>query len=88
MAQLQIRDKIKIIADAVKQDNLIKERPKRIGLRLFFILSIVWIIGILILALLLAVNQYVKTAGLLLILTAISFYIVYKLMTAEDLNSL
>lgn len=88
MSQMQIRDKIRKVAEAVKQDDLIKERPKKIGLLVFFTFAIVCLICMLVVAILLAVNNFYKTAFVLAVITIGSFYMIYKLITADDLQSL
>lgn len=85
---MQIRDKIRKVAEAVKQDDLIKERPKKIGLLVFFTFAIVCLICMLVVAILLAVNNFYKTAFVLAVITIGSFYMIYKLITADDLQSL
>lgn len=88
MSQLPIRDKLKVIAEAVKHNDQINERSKNIGLTTFFIAAIIGLVAVLVLALLLAFNHYLKTALFLTIVAIFAFYIIYKLITAEDLNSM
>lgn len=88
MSQLPIRDKLNVIAEAVKDNDQISERPKSIGLSVFFIVAIIGLVAVFALAILLALNHYIKTAGFLTIIAIIAFYIIYKLITAEDLNSM
>ena len=85
---MQIRDKIRKVAEAVKQDDLIKERPKKIGLLLFFIFAIICLISMFVVAILLAVNNFYKTAFILAVITIGFCYMIYKLITADDLQSL
>lgn len=88
MSQLQLQDKLRKIAEVVKNGDQMNERPKKIGLLLFFICAFVGIVSLFLLALLLAVNRYVKTALFLMLIAMLFFYIIYKLITADDLSSL
>ncbi|WP_318614955.1 hypothetical protein [Sporosarcina sp. YIM B06819] len=88
MADMQLREKIKKITAAAKQNDSIPERSKNIGLIIFLILFGCGTFVLFALAIGLTLNGHFISAVVLFLITTLLVYSVVKMMTAEDIQPL
>lgn len=86
MSQMPMREKLKKIAEAAKDGGRINERPKKIGLLIFFIFTAIGIIAIFAFAIVLLIHGYKISALISSLFATFLLYIAYKLITADDIS--
>lgn len=88
MSDMHLQNKLRKITEAAKNGEHIPERPKKVGMLIFFIISAIGLLGLAALAIALAVYGH-RLSGLIIFLIAISLmYALYKLISAENIHSL
>lgn len=86
MSDMQMRNKLRKITEAVKNGEHIPERSKTIGLRIFFIFAAIGLLGLVALVVALIIHGQWISALITFIIVSLLVYVVYKLVTAKDLE--
>lgn len=85
MSNLQLREKLREITAAAKNGEQIPERPKRVGLMIFYLLAGAGILVLIFLSIALFLYGYKKSAIITFIAALFFSFTLYKVLSAEDL---
>ncbi|CAM3137871.1 hypothetical protein FITA111629_05835 [Filibacter tadaridae] len=88
MADMQLREKMRTLADAVKHGEHVPERSKSMGLIVFLILFGIGMFVLLAFGIGLVMNGHPLGAVVSFIIVALLTYSVFKMMKADDIRDL
>jgi uncharacterized membrane protein len=88
MADMQLREKLKKLAEATKQEDSVSERSKNAGLIVFLILFGIGIIVLFTLTIGLVMNGHAISAIVIFIIATLFTYSAIKMMTADKIRQL
>jgi hypothetical protein len=86
MADMHLREKMKKVTAAAKQNDVVPENSKRIGLLLFLFMMIVVIIFLSALFVGFLLNKRPISAGITILIAFLLAYSSYKMMKADDIR--
>ncbi len=88
MADMRIREKVKIVSEAAKRGESVPEQSKRLGVIVFFLFSGSAILILLALTIGLFMSGHIYSASIIFILAALLTYSIRKVLKADDLPEL
>jgi uncharacterized membrane protein len=86
MADMHLREKMKKVTEAAKQNDMVPENSKQIGLLLFLFIMIVVIIFLCALFVGFLVNNHPISAVITILIAILLAYSSFKMMKADDIR--